>query len=288
MSRVAAVTGGNRGIGFAIVRNLALQYPSSPYNSGPLLIYLTARNAERGTEAVKALANDPQLKQAKALSQDGGQTTIKFHELDIDDKNSIHTFASFLHREHPEGIDFVINNAGIAMEGYNMNVVTKTLNTNYYGTLEATQALLPLVRDGGRLCNVSSIAGKLSKYSDDIRQEFIDAAQSNVEAVTALMEKYTQCVADGTEEANGFPKRAYAVSKAGITAMTKAIALEEGKRKRGVLINVCCPGYVNTNMTKENGAKTPDEGAITPVMLVLQEIGGTTWEFWSDERVSEW
>ena len=38
-----------------------------------------------------------------------------------------------------------------------INVVEGTLKSNYYGTLEASQALLPLIKDGGRLVNVSSM-----------------------------------------------------------------------------------------------------------------------------------
>ncbi|KAK4691921.1 hypothetical protein P7C71_g5185, partial [Lecanoromycetidae sp. Uapishka_2] len=117
-TRIAAVTGANKGIGLAIVRNLALQYPSSAFNNGPLLIYLTARDKSRGEEAVKILQNDDQLKKAKALSQDGGLATIKYHGLDISKEQSILDFASFLKKEHPDGIDIVVNNAGIAMEGF--------------------------------------------------------------------------------------------------------------------------------------------------------------------------
>jgi carbonyl reductase 1 len=95
-----------------------LQYPSSPLHSGPFLIYLTARSAERGAEAVKTLNSDPALKKAKVLAQDGGETTIKFQTLDISDVGSIHAFRDFLKKEHPEGIDVVINNAGIAMDGF--------------------------------------------------------------------------------------------------------------------------------------------------------------------------
>ena len=104
--------------GLAIVRNLALQYPSSAFNNGPLLIYLTARDQGRGEEAVKTLQSDPQLKRAKALSSDGGLATIKYHGLDISKPQSIQDFASFLKEEHPEGIDMVVNNAGIAMNGF--------------------------------------------------------------------------------------------------------------------------------------------------------------------------
>ena len=119
-TRVATVTGANKGIGLAIVRNLALQYPSSAFNNGPLLIYLTARDQGRGEAAVKELQNDGQLKKAMALAQDGGLATIKYHGLDISEEKSIGDFGIFLKKEHPEGIDMVVNNAGIAMDGFGM------------------------------------------------------------------------------------------------------------------------------------------------------------------------
>ena len=101
-----------------IVRQLALQYPKSPSNNGPLLIYLTARNQGRGEEAVKTLHNDAELKKAKVLKADGGTTEIKYHSLDISETNSSTSFAEYLNKEHPDGIDIVINNAGIAMDGF--------------------------------------------------------------------------------------------------------------------------------------------------------------------------
>jgi carbonyl reductase 1 len=100
-----------------LVRNLALSYPSSPLQSGPLLIYLTARSAERGQEAVNGLRNDLQLKKASVLVADGGETTIAFRSLDISDGNSIYEFKDFLKKEHPEGVDILVNNAGVFKDG---------------------------------------------------------------------------------------------------------------------------------------------------------------------------
>ena len=167
------------------------------------------------------------------------------------------------------------------------NVVQQTLHCNYYGTLTATRSLLPLIREGGRLVNVSSMSGHLnSKYSSAIRAAF---TSSKTEAdVTSLMEEFTSAVKEGKEKEKGWPSAAYAVSKSGITGVTRAIARQHAAEGGKVLINSCCPGFVSTDMTRGRGAKTPDEGARTPVLLALGDIHGKYGEFWQHERVVEW
>lgn len=130
------------------------------------------------------------------------------------------------------------------------------------------------------------MSGKLNKYSDAIRSRFLDA--KSVDDITALMEDFKSAVKAGTEKEQGWPSAAYAVSKAGMTGMTKAIARGEQKEGGKRLINACCPGYVDTDMTKHRGSKTPDQGAQTPVMLAIEEIGGVSGEFWQDGKVIEW
>lgn len=130
------------------------------------------------------------------------------------------------------------------MEGFDSNVVKTTLKTNYYGTLEATEQFLPILRKGGRLVNVSSVASQLHRYSDEVRQQFLQGAKTDVSAITKIMETFESAVKEGKEKEAGFPSAAYAVSKAGETAFTKAIAIREQKQGSNVLINACCPGYV--------------------------------------------
>ncbi|KAH8645416.1 hypothetical protein BX600DRAFT_391178 [Xylariales sp. PMI_506] len=287
---IAVVTGANKGIGFAIVRNLAIAYPSSPLHSGPLLIYLTARSEERGREAVERLQNDPQIKEAGVLAVDGGDTSITFHSLDISDRNSVYQFRDFLKREHSGGIDILVNNAGIFMNGHDDNIVKELLATNYYGSLAMMQEILPLIRPGGRLVNVCSEDGTLGLYPDLLKQAFISASQTSVDACSALMAKFADDTKAGNKSQEGWPPHAYAVSKAGEIAVTKAIAMQEEKTgsKRNVLINACCPGFVNTDMTRGHGVKTADEGAKTPVLLALGDIGGSLGEFWQNEKIIEW
>jgi carbonyl reductase 1 len=130
--------------------------------------------------------------------------------------------------------------------------------------------------------------GTLEIYSAPLREAFISASKTSVAACSALMEKFTYDVKAKKEIQEGWPPTAYAVSKAGEIAITKVITMEEKKLGRNVLVNSCCPGFVNTDMTKGKGVKTIDEGAKTPVLLALGDIGGSLGEFWQNENIIEW
>jgi carbonyl reductase 1 len=149
------------------------------------------------------------------------------------------------------------------------------------------KAFTPLFKPaGGRMVNVSSTAGVLNKYPSEIAQRFRNA--SSVDDVTTLMEEFKSAVANGTHTEAGWPSAAYAVSKAGLTGMTKVLARDIAKKQQNLLVNSCCPGWVKTDMTKGKGTKTLDQGAQTPVLLALGDINGTTGEFWRDEKVQPW
>jgi carbonyl reductase 1 len=135
------------------------------------------------------------------------------------------------------------------------------------------------------------MAGSLSKYSPSLRDAFLQA--STVPEVTSLMEAFKKAVAEGTEKEQGWPSAAYAVSKAGVTGMTRALAKQEAESKKNDsdglrLINACCPGWVVTDMTKGKGRKTPDQGAQTPVLLALGDIGSQMGLFWQNEKPIDW
>jgi carbonyl reductase 1 len=168
------------------------------------------------------------------------------------------------------------------------SVVEKTLQCNYYGTLRMTQSILPLLKPAStsRIVNISSMVGKLNKYSPTLTSAFRNA--SSVSQITNLMQSFQDAVEAGTHTADGWPSSAYAVSKAGVTGMTKVIAAEQKRKESKVLVNSCCPGYVKTDMTKGGGRKTPDQGAQTAVKLALGDLGGKSGEFWEHEEVSQW
>lgn len=290
-ARVGVVTGANKGIGLATVRQAALKYPRSPLNGGPLLIYLTARSEARGLEALESIHADSQLKSAGVLRKDGGLTDIQFFKLDIDNSQSISHFVDHLAETHPNGIDFIVNNAGIAKsffgaDAVDSDIVEDVVHCNYYGTLAVTQQIIPHIRDGGRLVNVASLAGQLTEqYSQTIKDRFLNA--NSLEEITQLMEDYTTAV-KSHDFRDSWPGTAYEVSKAGTIGATRIIARQLAGDGSKTLVNSCCPGYCKTEMNNGSGEESPDQGAQTPLLLALGDIKGKTGEFWYHEEIVEW
>lgn len=167
-------------------------------------------------------------------------------------------------------------------------MVQTTIKCNYYGTLKATRALLPLLKPRGRIVNVGSSSGSLSAFSPALQARF--RAATSVSNVSMLMEEFVDAACRGREAEEGWPSAAYGVSKAGIIGVTRALA-EEVKGEKGneeKEVVSCHPGYVNTDMTKGNGTRTPDEGAETPVLLALGLVRGGSGGYWIDGKEVGW
>lgn len=75
----------------------------------------------------------------------------------------------------------------------------------------------------------------------------------------------------------------YGVSKLCETAYTRVLA--EQLNSKGVMVNACCPGYVNTDMTSHRGVKTLAQGADTPVFLALSPSGGPSGKLFAERKV---
>ncbi|KAJ4412857.1 hypothetical protein N0V82_008708 [Gnomoniopsis sp. IMI 355080] len=305
---IAVVTGANRlnGVGLACVRQLAFQYPSSKFNRGPLLIYLTSRNKESGEAAVQAVTQQIQ----EASAKDSPPVEVKLRLLDIESPESISALAASLAADHPKhdgggGIDILINNAAVlgimGEEGLKPEAVEWTIRANYYGVLRVMEALLPQIREGGRIVNLGSLAGGLKlgprkNYSDGIEARFLGAEK--VEDVNSIVEDFAAALQKG-EWQKDWPPSAYAVSKAAVVAITRVFAKQLAQDGRQVLVNCCCPGMVMTDMYRAptgmtgmsaifGDPKTPDQGAKTPVMLALDDLNGQSGLFWRNEKILEW
>ncbi|MBC6473576.1 MAG: SDR family NAD(P)-dependent oxidoreductase [Hormoscilla sp. GM102CHS1] len=150
--KTALVTGGNKGIGFAICKGLI--------NLG-FDVIIAARSLAKGKEAAAQLKSP--------------DSRIAAMQLDVTDDPSIFLAAQALTRSCHR-LDVLINNAGILPDrGLNLLNISRdmldlTMHTNAFGAVSVTQAFLPLLAksDAGRIINVSSGYGQLNTLSASV------------------------------------------------------------------------------------------------------------------------
>jgi len=231
--RIAVVTGANKGIGFEICRQLATRGVN---------VVLTARNRSRGERAAAAL-------QSEGLN-------VIFHQLDVTRRDQCAALANYMRRAHGR-CDILINNAGILIEKWAASVLDakadtfrSTLETNFFGALWMSQALIPLMRENryGRIVNLSSGLGQL----DDME--------------------------DGTP--------AYRVSKVALNALTRMLA--DATRSSGILVNSMCPGWVRTDMGGAGASRSVKKGAETAIWLATSSNDGPSGGFFRDMEAIPW
>ena len=140
--RVAVVSGGNRGIGREVVRQLAAQ---------GYTVVLGSRDAGAGERAAEEI-------EAEVLPR----------QLDVADRDSVERFVQSV-RSQLGRVDALVNNAGVVGDTrasaatVDLDEVGSVMQTNLFGAWRLSQALLPLLRESGsgRIANVSSGMGQL-------------------------------------------------------------------------------------------------------------------------------
>mmetsp|Transcript_16437 Transcript_16437/g.51479 ORF Transcript_16437/g.51479 Transcript_16437/m.51479 type:complete len:360 (-) Transcript_16437:412-1491(-) len=266
MTRLAVVTGANKGIGFAIAEQLL------PTVS---LLIVACRDPARGEATAKRLG-------------DG----CVFEELDLSSEASIDAFASRIADKYG-AIDVLVNNAAIAFKSADptpfAEQTTPTLATNFWGTVRLTEALTPLLeaaakeRGAARLVNVASMSGKLSQLAPERRRQFADAGLT-LDRLNALVEEFQTQVAAGRHRDAGFGNSNYGMSKLALIAYTK---LKARAAPPGLLVNCLCPGYCATDMSSHQGPRTPAEGARNALILATEDCRYNG-EFISDFAPATW
>ena len=266
--RVALVTGANRGIGCEIVRQLA-------------------------AAGIDVIGTSRDLAAGQAVGRKFG---VRFVTLDVTQQASIDALPEQLGLDlqrsdsAPQGrggIDILINNAGISMQGFDSSVARHTLDVNFFGALRVTDRMLPSLRAGGRIVLVSSGLGAAGALAPALRSRFLNPMLTRDELVE-LMESFVRDVADGTHTQKGWPSSAYRVSKVGLNALARVMARELRDDPRRILVNAGSPGWARTAMGGSGAPRSPAEGARTPVWLAMLPEGGPTGAYFEDEREVLW
>lgn len=230
---VVLITGANKGIG----REMARQFGARGCH-----VVLTARDPRRGREATEQLAAaNPEAR-------------FSFLVLDTTDRSSIRAAANEFARLS-DRLDALVNNAAIMPdEGLDILQVTpemaeSVLRTNLFGPLFTAQAFWPfLERAGGRIINMSSMAGALSMPAGNIP--------------------------------------IYGISKTALNGLTQKLAATGAAK--GVLAFSMCPGWVRTDMGGAKAPRSVEQGADTAVWLALDAPRSMSGLFFRDRKQIEW
>ncbi len=203
-------------------------------------------------------------------------------KLDVTSNASVAALADRLRRE---GISLhvVVNNAGISMKGFNEKVARGTLDTNFFGALRVTDALLPLIHDGGNIVMVSSGMGEIDVIPSRALREKIMDPKLTREALVGLMESFIDEVGKGPHEKHGWPSSAYSVSKVGLNALGRVLARDLAPRH--IRVNAVCPGWVKTDMGGPHAEREIPEGAASIVAMAALEKGPTGGFFRDGEAI---
>lgn len=271
MSKVAIVTGSNRGIGHSIVKGLAKSFDG--------VVYLTARNVEDGKKAAEEFKNQGY--------------NVNFHQLNIDDIQSIRKFAEYI-KDKYKGLDLLVNNAAFAYKSSSNAPFSEqaevTIRINYTGTINMCDAFFPLLRPHARVVHVSSRVGMLKIVKDAGMRDKFSSETATISEITALLNKFVESAKNGTNQS--IATTAYGMSKVGVTAATRVQQRLFNKDSReDIIVNACCPGFVSTNMTNHSkNGKPVDEGAITPLYLALlpPNVDGPKGDFYAEKKRVEW
>lgn len=157
--RVAVVTGANSGIGLVAARELA--------GHGATVV-VACRDTSKGDAAVEEMRS--------ALGPAGEGAALHVRKLDLADLDSVREFAAGVIAAFPDGIDFLINNAGVmapprkeTADGFELQ-----FGTNHLGHFALTGLLFDQLKKkpDSRVVTVSSNAHKMGKIDfDDLQHE---------------------------------------------------------------------------------------------------------------------
>ncbi|XP_076948903.1 (+)-neomenthol dehydrogenase-like [Bidens hawaiensis] len=290
--RFAIVTGGNRGIGLEICRQLA---------SNGVEVILSLRYQSRGEDVVRKL-------------KDSGMSNVIFRQLDINDPSSITSLAEFV-KTHFGKLDILVNNAvesgmiinekefvagggflqvsdekahlltNIIKEPYELG--ENCIKTNYYATKAVTELLIPLlqVSKSLRMVNVTSGYGHLFWFHNEkLIEELLDIDNLTEERIDEIIQWFLTDFKAGKLQESGWPLTvsAYKVSKAAINAYTRLMA----RKYETILVKCVHPGYVMTDMSFQTGTLTVEEGAKGPVMAALLPNNGPSGVYFHETQIA--
>ncbi len=230
---ITLITGANKGLGFEAAKRLVAVGHS---------VYLGARDPGRGRVAAESIG-------------------ARFIELDVTSDESVDAAARDIRRRDGQ-LDVLVNNAGIAggsgiaPKDVTADDVRHVFETNVFGIVRVTHAMLPLLlrSENPVIVNVASGLGSIGVVTDPNRME------------------------------SRFPTLAYGSSKSAVTMLT----VQYAKAFPEMRVNVVDPGYTATDLNGNRGTQSVAEGTDAIVRLATIGPDGPSATFQDREGTVPW
>lgn len=229
--KIAFITGANKGLGLETARQLGKL---------GIAVVIGSRDLDKGSAAAAQLQSEGIA--AEAIRFDATQPASYQAVYDYFDKKY-------------GRLDILVNNAGVSLENFlggnqtsttSAKILRDTFDTNFFGVIQITQKLLPLLRKSpaGRIVNLSSILGSLTLHATPGSPIY---------------------------DAKAF---AYDASKAALNSFTVHLAHE--LKDTNIKVNSAHPGWVKTDMGTDAAPMEIPDGAKTSVRLATLPADGPT------------
>ncbi len=214
-----------------------------------MTVWMGARDPERGEKAVAQLRDDG--------------LDVRLLVIDVADDTSV-TQAAIRLSEEIDALHVLVNNAGILVDvttppsQVKMEAIKSTFEVNLFGPIRVTQSFVPLLKAAGeaRIVMMGSGVGSLTLITDP----------TSLYSSVNLLD--------------------YTASKVALNAVTVAFAKE--LEPFGVKVNVVEPGHVRTDLNKNTGFITPEEGALTAIKMAVIGSDGPTGGFFGNHGRQPW
>lgn len=266
--KIVLVTGGNRGIGLEICRQLDVLGHT---------VILGSRDFEKGKQAAASFGKHLIVKQ-----------------LDVTNEESILKLFDFVKTDFGK-LDVLINNAGLGESsfGRKASALSRTKNfleNNIYGVRQMNKAIIPALRKTGLVPERKSAGNVSLEDVKHLMETNFYGAWRMIQVFIPLLQKSEDGsiinISSGMGElkslSGSYP--AYSLSKTSLNALTIMFSNElEGK----ISVNALCPGWVKTDMGGPGAPLAVVQGADTAVWLATEK-DIPSGKFFRDRKIINW
>jgi carbonyl reductase 1/carbonyl reductase 3 len=254
LKKVIVVTGANQGIGYGIIEGFCKN--SDVKNK---ILLLTSRKIEDGEIALNKLKNE--YPEARG--------SLFYHQLDASKGESIKNLAT--HIDDKFGyVNILYNNAALMYKNPSKDIKNKEIievfNTNVLGLRVTTEEMVPLMKQGGHVVNISAHMG-IMKFSKGLIQRFMNE-NLTMEDLQQLFREYREAYVNsklGEWDDKSAPYGSYGVSKVFVNAVTRIHS--KMLMSKNIKVNAVAPGWTKTRMGGPQAPRDVTKGAETPIWL---------------------